>query len=213
LNSNTTFYAYWVQTTKTYSYTGGVQSFTAPVAGTYKLEVYGAQGGNAYSSGAWSGYTRADWCYGGAGGYSYGNVTLTAGQTIYIVVGGQASTSYADGGWGDGEGGSVSGGSPGYNGGGKHGSYQAGSGGGATHIAKTNRGVLSNYNSYRSEIYIVAGGGGGGASIFLGWSEDEETCGRALNAAGGTGGGTSGGAGGYISGFENYAGSRGAGGT
>lgn len=212
ISEDRTFYAYWVQTTKSYSYTGGVQSFTAPIAGTYKLEAYGAQGGNAYTSGAWSGYTRADWCYGGYGGYSYGNVSLTAGQTIYIVVGGQASTSYADGGWGDGDGGSTSGGSPGYNGGGRHGSYSSGSGGGATHIAKTNRGVLSNYASYKNELYIVAGGGGGGASIFLGWSEDEN-CGRALNANGGTGGGTSGGQGGYISGFENYAGARGAGGT
>ena len=37
-----------------------------------------------------------------------------------------------------------------------------GSGGGATHIATTNRGVLSNYQSYKSDILIVAGGGGGG---------------------------------------------------
>lgn len=38
----------------------------------------------------------------------------------------------------------------------------SGGGGGSTHIAKnTNRGLLKNYASYKSEILIVAGGGGG----------------------------------------------------
>ena len=36
-----------------------------------------------------------------------------------------------------------------------------GGGGGATHIATTNRGVLSNYDSYRNDVLIVSGAGGG----------------------------------------------------
>lgn len=47
-------------------------TFTAPISGTYKLEVWGAQG--ADSSNATGGY----------GGYSYGNMQLTKGTTLYI---------------------------------------------------------------------------------------------------------------------------------
>ena len=82
----------------------------------------------------------------GKGGYSYGTVTLTKGQKLYVCVGekGSIDGSYT---------------SNNYNGGGK-GDYH-GDGGGATHIATTNRGVLSNYANYKSEVLIVAGGGGG----------------------------------------------------
>lgn len=157
-----TLYAIMVQTATPYSYNGGVQSFTAPIAGTYLLQVWGAQGGN-----------------GGNGGYAKGNVALTKGQVLYICVGGMGATVgyYDGGGYGIASGG-------GYNGGGNgsgmvYDGYatDAAGGGGATHIAKTtNRGVLANYASYKSEILIVAGGGGGS---FMGNS-------------GGTGGGTSG---------------------
>ena len=49
-------------------------------------------------------------------------------------------------------------------------------GGGATHIATTNKGVLSAYNNNQSEVLIVAGGGGGANDL----------------GVGGAGGGTSG---------------------
>ena len=59
-----------------YSYTGGVQSVTLP-AGTYKLEVWGAEGGTALNN------------YGGYGGYSVGTLNLTDESTVlYIQVGG-----------------------------------------------------------------------------------------------------------------------------
>lgn len=171
-----TLYAIMIQTVTSYSYNGGVQSFTAPVAGTYLLQVWGAQGGNAGPGGN----TEAVG-YGGYGGYAKGNIALTKGQTIYICIGGMGSVVdyYNGGGYG-----SVPGGG-GYNGGGNgcgtvfngYATNSAG-GGGATHIAKnTNRGLLKNYASYKSEILIVAGGGGGS---FMGDS-------------GGAGGGTSGG--------------------
>ena len=158
LSASTTFYAVWVAITN-YGYTGEVQTYTAPVAGTYKLEVWGAQGCSNVNN------TLDE---GGLGGYSYGNVSLSAGQKIYIVVGQyerQLETAS-------------------YNGGGAGGGY-AGAGGGATHIATTNRGELKNYASYKSEVLIVAGGGGGSAhsNTYADWMY------------GGTGGGTSGGGG------------------
>ena len=145
-----------------FNYTGGVQSFTAPCGGTYKLEVWGAQGGNdTHNSG-------------GLGGYAYGNKMFSNGTAIYIVVGGSSN---------------------GYNGGGvsrdshDHYGQMYIHGGGATHMATTNRGILSNYNYYRSEVLIVAGGGGG-----AGFSSD----GDYPNGNGGTGGGTNGGSGGCM---------------
>lgn len=66
-----------------YKYTGGVQSVTLP-AGTYKLEVCGAEGGTALNN------------YGGYGGYSVGTLTLTDESTVlYIQVGG-CPTSVGD---------------------------------------------------------------------------------------------------------------------
>lgn len=125
-----------------YDYTGSVQTFTAPVSGTYQLEVWGAQGGgfSTYES--------------GYGGYSFGIVSLNKNDVLYINVGGKgtngsASSEIASGGYnGGGNGGDVS--STRYNGG----------GGGATHIA-TVSGLLSTLNTNQQAILIVAGGGGG----------------------------------------------------
>jgi hypothetical protein len=111
-----------------FDYTGDVQSYTVPLTGTYKLEVWGAQGDKVFDGGI-----------GGYGGYSYGNIILRGGDCLYICVGGAGV-------------------SRGYNGGGIGQVY----GGGATHIAITNRGVLSGYISNQDEVCIVAGGGGGG---------------------------------------------------
>ena len=168
LSVSTTAYAQWVQTVTNFDYNGGVQTFIAPVAGTYKLEVWGAEGQIAYTWNANGVGTP------GKGGYSYGNVSLSKGQVLYVVVGSQATISAL-----------------GYNGGGSpHGGYYTynGGGGGATHIAKSNnRGVLANYASYTSEVLIVAGGGGG-----CGYDGSGESSGG-LNA--GSGGGNTGDAG------------------
>ena len=143
-----------------FEYTGGVQSFTAPKKSLYKLEVWGAQGGGEN---------------GGQGGYSVGYVTLEAGQTIYIQVGGVGQTgtlathiqpsgtiAYGTG----------LGGAGGYNGGGKgsdikHGEWPWNTltggygGGGATSITLQNRGELKEFENNKNEVLIVAGGGGG----------------------------------------------------
>ncbi len=60
--------------TYTYNYTGDVQTFTAPIDGYYKVELWGAKGGGDADSG-------------GNGGYTSGNVYLTEGTSIYVYVG------------------------------------------------------------------------------------------------------------------------------
>ena len=141
------------QVVKTFDYTGGIQSFTAACTGTYKLEVWGAQGGSATVNGK----TGA----GGKGGYSVGNKSLTRGTTLYVAVGGACTTSKN----GTGSSGLTIPG--GYNGGGTGYSWTTGTymtgGGGATHIA-TKSGTLQSLSSNKSSVLIVAGGGGGGAS-------------------------------------------------
>jgi hypothetical protein len=115
-----------------FDYTGDVQSYTVPLTGTYKLEVWGAQGG----------------AQGGKGGYVYGKVEIAQNTILYLYIG--ASGTYKDGY------NAYYTYTAGYNGGG---AGQVG-GGGATHIATAKRGVLSNYASYQDEVLIVAGGGG-----------------------------------------------------
>ena len=123
-----------------------VKEFIAPEAGNYVLQVWGAEGGVAWADNI----TR-----GGLGGYSTGSIVLENSQKLYVCVGGHGIPQNRDG-----SGGSVMYYEGGYNGGG--GTTTGPSGGGCTHIAKSNnRGVLANYNSYRSEVLIVAGGGGG----------------------------------------------------
>lgn len=137
----------------TYDYTGGYQTFTAPVKGKYKLEVWGAQGGY-----------RTDASKSGKGGYSTGSVILSAGDTLYIYVGGSGNSGTCSD--------SVCTG--GYNGGGYRASFKGG--GGATDMR-----FLANDNplvqqSLLSRLIVAGGGGSDGAS----------------NRPGGYGGGTSG---------------------
>lgn len=64
-----------------FDYTGSVQTATlAP--GTYKLECWGAQGGNSNQS-------NGTYGNGGKGGYSTGILNVSTNTTIYITVGGQ----------------------------------------------------------------------------------------------------------------------------
>ena len=132
-----------------FSYTGGEQNFVVPYDGVYKLEVWGAQGGD-------SDYSSSNFYDGGYGGYSTGEITLAEGKRLYINVGGKGPKDSDNAG--------------GYNGGGRAYPNSAGgsvgSGGGATHIA-TSTGVLNELQTKRSSVIIVAGGGGG-ASFWRG---------------------------------------------
>lgn len=58
-----------------------VQEFTVPKTGVYKLETWGAQGGNATD--------EEITARGGYGAYSVGEVTLIEGEKLYIAVGKQ----------------------------------------------------------------------------------------------------------------------------
>ena len=143
---NLYFVNYSGQTIFDFDYTGSEQTFTAPVSGTYRLETWGAQGGNGYD-----GYT-----IGGYGGYSNGILHLNTNEILYINVGGQGftntskaenSTSYG-----------------GYNGGGNSSNVflnkLVSGGGGSTHMALVS-GILSTLKDSKDKILIVSGGGGG----------------------------------------------------
>lgn len=119
-----------------FDYTGAVQSVTLP-KGVYKLECWGAQGGNGYYSDSSISRTAS------FGGYSTGIINLNKPTTIYVYVGG-AGTKYST---------NASGG---FNGGGacysSNGRYMN-SGGGGTDIRVKDDSLYSRV--------IVAGGGGG----------------------------------------------------
>lgn len=138
--------------------------------GTYKLEAWGAQGGDGRM---WNQSTIvAD--VGGKGGYTSGILTLDATTTLYVCVGGKGEQAYYSGKDDEYTTYNVR---PkgGYNGGGRGGTEtaegspeNAGGGGGATHIATSlqGTGVLSAYVSHKNDVLIVAGGGGGAAGDF-----------------------------------------------
>lgn len=64
-----------------YDYSEEIQKFTAPKAGTYKIETWGAQGGS---------YDETS--FGGYGGYSTGTVSLNKNDSLYVSVGGSGIT-------------------------------------------------------------------------------------------------------------------------
>lgn len=146
-----------------FDYTGAVQSVTLP-KGTYKLECWGAQGGNRSQDSASATVTGS-----GLGGYSIGTLTLTQLTTCYIYVGGQGGMSSSTGNV------KVEGG---FNGGGFASHESTGEpgngGGGATDVRIAQ-------DSLYSRVIVAAGGGGSG--------EDNETGGYGGGETGGAGSG------------------------
>jgi hypothetical protein len=142
-----------------FDYTGREETLTIPYTGSYKLEVWGGQGGNCYKE------PDTSVAYpGGYGGYSTGTINLNKNDKLYINVGGHGTWKHATG--------STQAYLRGaYNGGGdaivayNTNYYSAGAGGGATHIA-TRTGLLSALENYQNNIIIVAGGGGGALSYY-----------------------------------------------
>ena len=128
------FYAIYYQSE--YYYTGTEQVFHTPVDGWYKVQLWGAKGGN-------------DECGGGKGAYVSGEVHVSAGTKLYVYVGAPGANS-------------THGTGAGYNGGGNSGASSggsSGSGGGATDI-RTSSGNWT--EGLSSRIAVAAGGGGGG---------------------------------------------------
>ena len=146
-----------------FDYTGAVQSVTLP-KGTYKLECWGAQGGNRSQDSASATVTGS-----GLGGYSIGTLTLTQLTTCYIYVGGQGGMSSSTGNV------KVEGG---FNGGGfaSHESTgEPGNGGGGATDVRIGK------DSLHARIIVAGGGGGSG--------EDNETGGYGGGETGGAGSG------------------------
>ena len=138
------------------SLTAGMGSYTVPTNcdGTYKLEVWGAAGSYMYVSGTFNGSTLNREWWSGRGAYSRGNVTLEAGDVLYIAVGGKGENRTIS------ESSTTGSTEGGYNGGGSVNDRYSGAGGGATHISKTET-LLK--DTAIADLYIVAGGGGGAA--------------------------------------------------
>jgi Glycine rich protein len=75
---------------ETFVFTGAVQSFPVLVSGEYSLDVFGASGGNSAHA------------VGGLGAEVSGDISLTAGETLTLFVGGQGQNGYGGGGGGGG---------------------------------------------------------------------------------------------------------------
>lgn len=149
-----------------FEYTGTVQEITLP-KGKYKLQCWGAQGGNVTGTYA---------VVGSKGGYSEGVLTLTETTTLYVFVGGQGtsytssasqtSTTAINGGWNGGGAGvrtSL------YNSNNTYGRSFPRGGGGATDIALVTSSMsYSNGRTNRASASllsrIIVAGGGAGAS-------------------------------------------------
>ena len=123
-----------------------MQTFTAPISTSYKIECWGASGGNGYE-----GYNDGNQIkyentvYGGKGGYCSGKVTFSSGLNVYVYVGqsGEGINQVQT-----------------FNGGGIGGKLTTSrSGGGGTDIRLIN-GTWINFNSLKSRILVAAGGGG-----------------------------------------------------
>lgn len=111
----------------TFNYTGSQQTYIVPAGvSSISIEVWGAEGVTGLGT---------DGGAGGLGGYAYGEINVTPGQTLYIYVGGQ----------------------DGYNGGGTGGNIGAGNGGGASD-------VRIGGTTLGDRVIVGGGGGGGGAT-------------------------------------------------
>ena len=130
-------------TTFEFAYTGDVQTFNVPYVGNYKIEAWGAKGGNNSLST-------------GNGAYTSGNITLNGTEVLYLYVGGkglvtrESTAEYKAGG---------------YNGGGDTNGQSCcgrtyGTGGGASDIRLVG-GDWDDTESLVSRIMVAAGGGGG----------------------------------------------------
>lgn len=146
-----------VEKTYTFDLINASKEFPIQVDGDYLIELWGAKGGNGYST-----YIRSNYSYGGLGAYTKGNISLKKGTILYVTVGGAGTNSTTN----KNNIGTVAGG---YNGGGYGRSWNNGNsyvhngagGGGATHIALQD-GLLSTLSAKQNQVLMVAAGGGGG---------------------------------------------------
>ena len=137
-----------------FDYTGGEQVFVAPYTGTYKVELWGAQGGSI------------DSILGGSSSFVTGTIQINKNTKLYLYIGGRGtytknSSTSVNGGYNGGGNGRTESGS---------GSY-ATTGGGSTDIRLIN-GNWDNDIGLKSRIIVAAGGGGSdysGGSTYIGY--------------------------------------------
>lgn len=181
-SANTTLTANWVVTVTTFAYTGAATTYTAGASGTYKVELYGAQGGHG-GQGLCSGGGGNS---GGSGGYVSATIYMTKDQVFTVTVGGAGgngaySSSYGAGGvsGAGGGGGGADGGyhkttSGAYNCGGcsyRNAGAAGGSGGAGGVGISGGGGGASDMRLNGTSLYdriIVAGGGGGSGATSIG---------------------------------------------
>ncbi len=84
--------------TVSFPYTGDFYTWTAPYAAEFTLEAWGAQGGNDPQSSS---------IVGGRGGYAKGVLSLSAGDTLHVYVGGQGTGCTSSRWWSTGGGGAT----------------------------------------------------------------------------------------------------------
>ena len=137
-----------------YDYTGKYQTFTVPVTGEYKVELWGAQGGDYDTS-----------LFGGLGGYTSGVLSLDKGDLLYLYIGEQASSSSSNtsGGW-NGGGNTPSG---------KDKDGRAGGGATDVRIIPTSTDTIWNeFDSLKSRIMVAGAGGGAAYESSATWKSD-----------------------------------------
>ncbi len=121
--------------TKNFTYIGDSQTFTTQCSGTYKVELWGAQGGSI------------DTYIGGKGAYTSGNIKLNINTSLYVYVGEQGNDNQT-----------VT-----YNGGTVTGNINAGkggmAGGGATDVRLVS-GSWARFDSLKSRIMVASSGSG-----------------------------------------------------
>jgi len=148
----------------TYEYTGNYETFVVPRNGMYRIELWGASGGDdltyrVVAEGGDGIYTERDAKFiGGYGGYTSGEIELTENDKLYIYVGemGKRNLQSTFNG-----GGSGAIGGTGYRGTNPNGDIAlAGfSGGGATDVRLV-KGEWNDFQSLKSRIMVASGGGG-----------------------------------------------------
>ncbi|MDR2521930.1 MAG: InlB B-repeat-containing protein [Spirochaetaceae bacterium] len=163
VSANTKVYALWallpaLESNSAAADGGSVQSFTVPENGWYRVELWGAQGGDVEILNGKG--------YGGRGAYTKGNIFLFANEKLFLYTGG-ARSGAANGG---------------FNGGGRGLAQNAGGGGGATDVRTVNS---ADAVGLASRI-MVAGGGGGGCDAR--WSTTSGATGPNKRFNGGSGG-------------------------
>ena len=155
IDGSATLTASWALTVTSMAYNSSYtyRTYTIPADGNYKIELWGAQGGNAK-------YTTQ--YYGGNGAYTAGTISMKKNEVLNIYIGGMGTShsgTSTD---------TVTANGSGYNGGDTGIFYSnnsnGGGGGGATDVRLT-AGSWDNFNSLKSRIMVAAGGGGADSHV------------------------------------------------